>query len=262
MPKRTELTSDQRRSVADQYRSGVTCQRIAQRLGVSFAIVKRVLEEEGVYEPGRRFAGRYSAEQKREMAERYLAGETCGGIAKRFGCTRLNVRNILIRQGVEIRTYRTYPLDPALAPIIKARRDDGLNFTTIARELGLPPHRVLRWAREMGISDFKAKRGADSPAWRGGRTTHHGYSHIRIDPSDPLHEMAGRNDYAPEHRIVVARSLGRPLTRHETVHHINGDRQDNRLENLQLRKGQHGKGVVYVCHSCGSHDVGPVQLAE
>lgn len=37
-----------------------------------------------------------------------------------------------------------------------------------------------------------------------------------------------------EHRLVMERSIGRKLLREETVHHLNGDRLDNRLENLEL----------------------------
>jgi hypothetical protein len=47
-------------------------------------------------------------------------------------------------------------------------------------------------------------------------------------------QMADAKGYALEHRLVMARSLGRTLRPTETVHHRNGDTLDNRLENLEL----------------------------
>ena len=44
----------------------------------------------------------------------------------------------------------------------------------------------------------------------------------------------GPSDWMLEHRHVMQRHLGRALAPNESVHHVNGDRADNRIENLEL----------------------------
>lgn len=46
--------------------------------------------------------------------------------------------------------------------------------------------------------------------------------------------MADRTGYVLQHRMVMAEMIGRMLTADEVVHHKNGDRSDNRPENLEL----------------------------
>lgn len=82
--------------------------------------------------------------------------------------------------------------------------------------------------------------GANSPAWRGGRvisTKGYVWRHERGHPN------AMKTGYVLEHLLVMARILGRPVdTKHESIHHKNGIRADNRPENLELRIKSHGVG--------------------
>ncbi len=69
-----------------------------------------------------------------------------------------------------------------------------------------------------------------------------GYRRMSCPPE--FASMAMSQNKVGEHRVVMARHMGRSLYTDETVHHRNGIRHDNRLENLELRTGRHGKGAA------------------
>ncbi len=84
---------------------------------------------------------------------------------------------------------------------------------------------------------LKGKLGKSSFNWKGGRRIiGRGYIHI-YQPNHPNNV----DSCVREHRLVMEKHLGRYLTKEEVVHHINGIRNDNRLENLMLFKnsGEH-----------------------
>jgi hypothetical protein len=83
------------------------------------------------------------------------------------------------------------------------------------------------------------RTGARSPTWRGGRFRSKGYWMVSLsivsaaDMALALPMVPKDRDYLPEHRLVMARTLGRPLKKGEVVHHRNGVKTDNRPENLE-----------------------------
>ena len=69
-----------------------------------------------------------------------------------------------------------------------------------------------------------------NPNWKGGEITHSkGYLMVRMPFS-----AGTKTKYKFHHVLVMENHLGRELTKAENVHHINGVRDDNRIQNLEL----------------------------
>jgi hypothetical protein len=216
---------------------------------------------------------RYTREQKQEIADRYIAGEGLKVLAKEYGCSVPNIHTIVTNRGIDMRPLGLPPMLDGIINAIKEQRLAGRSYREIGLTLGLHPGTVGEVCRDkLGlvtnnidlndeITRLVRKRGSlpreASPSWRGGRRILHGYVHVSIPPDDPMYCMTYSGGYVAEHRLVMARALGRPLTKYETVHHKNSeDKTNNDLSNLQLRWGNHGKGHAMKCLNCGSHNLG------
>lgn len=77
-----------------------------------------------------------------------------------------------------------------------------------------------------------------NPNWRGGRSlASNGYVLLRVGVG---HHLADVRGYAYEHRVVAEKKLGRRLRRGEHVHHVDGDKTNNRPKNVAvLTAAQH-----------------------
>ena len=84
--------------------------------------------------------------------------------------------------------------------------------------------RLLKYGDPLGVSE-RTERRLKKPG-----QPRNGYWVLFL----PGHPVANKNGYAFEHRVVMSDYLGRPLRKNENVHHINGNKLDNRIENLEL----------------------------
>lgn len=236
--------------------------KVASKMGVSHKAVYRMLHEKGVDVPGwndpkpnrRKFSGA-AAEA---VVSDYLDGMRLVDLMSKYGSSDSAIRECVRRSGVELRTVggRRRATSESQEAEIVALLATGMTQASVATKVGRHTTVVSKIAARNGIaSRHRATKDAHG-SWKGGVVTDlNGYLLERMYPEDPYYSMAPKTQYVPQHRVVMARHLGRALTKYESVHHINGDRKGNRIENLQLRYGAHGKGKVLTCRCCGSHDI-------
>ena len=124
------------------------------------------------------------------------------------------------------------------------------NCIVCGKEMHVKPSRVERtrycskecakkgWTGQRRSPGTEFKKGNVPPSYRGGRYSDgHGYEYVRI----PGHPMANQNGYVPEHRLNWAKAHGmESVPAGMVVHHLNGIRSDNRVENLvAMPKAEH-----------------------
>lgn len=200
-----------------------------------------------------------SPETVRELHRRYLAGEMVPALAKDVGrsvgwvywaFTQADLPRL--PAGKRVITLADKRAKAAVALWVS-----GVGFKDACAEMNMGHATLHRLLVEAGHDPGERRFGKWHHGWKGGRLAHsHGYVLVQLSPDSPFIGMrSGTKNYVMEHRLVMAEHLGRSLTRQETVHHKNGVRNDNRLENLQLRTAAHGQGATMRCRNCGSYDL-------
>lgn len=226
--------------------------RVAKELGIARYRTREILLKNGMFAPPNKSA----VVNEQEVRDCYLSGVSVENIAVKFKISVNRARKIL--KGIT----RQRPWNEDIVNDIVNSWKSGESQTSIGKRLGICQANVSRYLRKHGYcapgSATKERHGM----WKGGRSKINGYVRMLMDFSHPFFkEMADRDNYTLEHRLIMAEHLGRPLTSSEQVHHINGQKDDNRIENLQLRQGIHGTGVVRCCAECGSYNIIEEKLA-
>jgi hypothetical protein len=105
-----------------------------------------------------------------------------------------------------------------------------------------------RWGKDYtGLCRGCSKRGKRNPQWKGGKHIYHDYEYVRISSieDDGLKNLVKKSienrSYGKRrsgmcylHHIKMIEKLGRPLEKGEEVHHIDGNKVNNSLDNLIL----------------------------
>lgn len=93
------------------------------------------------------------------------------------------------------------------------------------------PHTKRTEEQRKRISDAKKGKYKYKTTY-GGHKKNHVAGYVMVYAPD--NHRATKDGYVMEHILIVEDAMGRPLAENECVHHINGIKNDNRIENLQV----------------------------
>jgi hypothetical protein len=239
-----EGTAEERQALVAAYKAGESIRAIARRLRINGRRVTETLDEAGLefrHPGGKR---RFSDDDAAEFARAYRAGESLEQIGQRHGASYVVIRRYLLREGARLRPVGAPAFWTGERQEEAVRRyQAGEQLKDIAAAMGCGTGTLTAVLTELGAHKKKPyKRREAHHSWRGGRIVNeHGYVSVKVPDKDREIADKTRTGYVLEHRLVMARHLGRRLHRDETVHHRRR-KDENELENLELWVGNHPKG--------------------
>jgi len=120
-------------------------------------------------------------------------------------------------------------------PIDEVREltNQGWRLGRLSKKYGCSKQTILNRMNEAGIQSHPkhSSPGENNSAWKGGKYLDNDGYILIYSPNHPYATKQGR---VREHRLVMEKSIGRYLLPSEVVHHIDGNKQNNSIENLKL----------------------------
>lgn len=158
------------------------------------------------------------------------SGKTLEEIGKQFNLSRERVRQIALKKGLTKKDINN-ELNESRIRCVCTMIENGATREEMAEELNMSLDRFLCWANGKKIRFGNKKRKEEL-------TT-------RIDSNGYIRVKVGRK-WIMRTRWVMEQILGRKLKSTERIFHKNGNKQDDRFENLKLYKAPAGKGSTIV----------------
>ena len=204
--------------------------------------------------------------EQQEVVNLYSQGYNILYLKNKFKVGKRQIKNILLDNNIKIKKGNLslkFRLKNQHNEIIKLITNNE-SCTTIAKKMKCTRHALARYLKENDVSIQLEWSGPSHPFWKGGSHRNgKGYIVVWVSKDDPYYCMTDVNGYCFEHRYNYAKFvLGRPLEKWEEIHHINGQKDQNNVDNLQLRIKKHGAGICYRCGDCGSYRINPTEISD
>lgn len=263
--------------VVKLHHEGNTPRQIGEMYGVGEIGVRQRLISAGEYKPeiGLMKGPRgFTAKQEEQIVSEYKEGTSIYRLSVLHSTTYETIKAILIRQDIQL-VSAGYTSSPGS----KTHKD--IDVVQLVREhkKGATPNQLATKhncstptirARLKKAGAYKPRPTGQNSNAKGWHIDPSGYKHITDKTTLELFPFTetmarkpggkGKTRAIPLHRMVMAEHLGRALLPTEQVHHIDGNKLNNDISNLQLHQKQHGNGVALRCSCCGSTKLEPYEL--
>lgn len=256
MAKKSLVANEIVEKVVEDYLNWSTYPQLAEKYNLSKGQVDTIIRKHPVAK--NRGAKRFvpTQEQLTEILDSYKNGIGTTKISKKFNVATSVITRILKENNITIKRVFTSDKEEVHQKVLQMYLD-GFTQEEIMKECHIRRDSVNKILTKLypGYEDKKRKFLRKDEI-----IDSHGYRRVKLDKDDPYIEMSRLNGYVMKHRYIMAQHLGRALKKKEQVHHIDGDRSNNDISNLQLRSTYHGPGQTYKCNCCGSLDVSPIEI--